>query len=344
MPQIFHPPQPESEPCIVNKNGEDGTRPTELGTARNHLTHPPTVHAHVLERKPGEVYVHYAHTDKRLDEWVPETTVRVTSTSTNGHTPAPGVADTTTNGAPKPDGAQTNGTHHKKRKRSASVDGAEGADGAEPRSASRGVKMSEEEYDIEHHKQITAKRNFDKVIFGRWQIRTWCVATWTLRGHLLINRWCRYFSPYPLTETEIDEHGTASTPGPSHAHSHAGSSISAGRIPGVARSSLRSHGRTSDLLAGGLGRNHGTGEKSTLWVCDKCFKYMAEGQSWELHVVSAVFISRTVLRRLIAAMLSRGSALSSTHQARRCIKGVLISSGRSTEPRRRYVSFDVHET
>lgn len=22
-----------------------------------------------------------------------------------------------------------------------------------------------------------------------------------------------------------------------------------------------------------------------LWVCDKCFKYMAEGASWELHVV-----------------------------------------------------------
>lgn len=22
-----------------------------------------------------------------------------------------------------------------------------------------------------------------------------------------------------------------------------------------------------------------------LWVCDKCFKYMAEGLSWELHVV-----------------------------------------------------------
>lgn len=22
-----------------------------------------------------------------------------------------------------------------------------------------------------------------------------------------------------------------------------------------------------------------------LWVCDKCFKYMSEGLSWELHVV-----------------------------------------------------------
>ena len=45
-------------------------------------------------------------------------------------------------------------------------------------STSRGdseVKMTEEEYDIQQHKQITAKRNFDKVNFGQWQIKTWCV-------------------------------------------------------------------------------------------------------------------------------------------------------------------------
>ena len=86
----------------------------------------------------------------------------------------------------------------------------------------------------------------------------------------------RYFSPYPLTETEIEEQvSTPSSHGPP----------STTRIPGVSRSTLRSHGRTSDLLAGGLGRSHGAGEKSMLWVCDKCFKYMSEGLSWELHVV-----------------------------------------------------------
>lgn len=48
-----------------------------------------------------------------------------------------------------------------------------------PGPASRGdseVKMTEEEYDIQHHKQITAKRNFDKVNFGQWQIKAWYVA------------------------------------------------------------------------------------------------------------------------------------------------------------------------
>ena len=47
------------------------------------------------------------------------------------------------------------------------VDGGEGG--------ATSVAITEEEYDIEHHKQITAKRNFDKVIFGRWQIKTWYV-------------------------------------------------------------------------------------------------------------------------------------------------------------------------
>lgn len=101
----------------------------------------------------------------------------------------------------------------------------------------------------------------------------------------------RYFSPYPLTETEIDEHTASSMPGPSGAHT---GSLSTARIPGVARASFKSHGRTSDLLAGGLGRTHGAGEKSVLWVCDKCFKYMSEGLSWELHVVRSRCLEKAV--------------------------------------------------
>jgi hypothetical protein len=38
------------------------------------------------------------------------------------------------------------------------------------------MQMTEEEFDIEHHKQITARRNFDKVNFGQWQIKTWFVT------------------------------------------------------------------------------------------------------------------------------------------------------------------------
>ena len=50
------------------------------------------------------------------------------------------------------------------------------------------------------------------------------------------------------------------------------------------RPSSRPHVRTADILAGGL--NNKDNEDVTLWVCDKCFKYMKEGASWELHVVS----------------------------------------------------------
>ncbi|KIK04139.1 hypothetical protein K443DRAFT_93701 [Laccaria amethystina LaAM-08-1] len=78
--------------------------------------------------------------------------------------------------------------------------------------------MTEEDYDIQHHKQITAQRNFDFVNFGEYQIKTW------------------YFSPYPLLETEIEEIATNSN-------------------------------------------------RANLWVCDMCFKYMADALTLEIHKV-----------------------------------------------------------
>ncbi|KAI0075907.1 acyl-CoA N-acyltransferase [Panus rudis PR-1116 ss-1] len=239
MPQTFFVDthQHGGEPCIVTKNGEERQ-------------------AFILERRPSEVYVHYANTDKRLDEWVPESSVHLAPSEAGDQ--EYDMADAT--------GSSISATSRKRKRgsvdrdvsgtpRAGSVEGSSAGD-TQPQQT-QGVTITEEEYDIEHHKQITARRNFDKVIFGKWQIKTW------------------YFSPYPLTETEIEEQ--VSTPG-----AHGGPSTP--RIPGVARSSLRSHGRTSDILAGGLQRSHGAGDKSMLWVCDKCFKYMAEGTSWEAHV------------------------------------------------------------
>lgn len=145
------------------------------------------------------------------------------------------------------------------------------------------IIMSEEDELEVQHRQITARRNFDKVNFGQWQIKTW------------------YFSPYPLTESELEDPATAyrsdhNTPPSSRASptTSSGNNVPSARphkpvgrppkISGVQRTTLRSHGRTSDLLAGGLTRSHLTGEKSVLWVCDRCFKYMAEGPVWEMHV------------------------------------------------------------
>ncbi|PIL30752.1 hypothetical protein GSI_06920 [Ganoderma sinense ZZ0214-1] len=236
-----------------------------------------TEQAHVLERHGDEVYVHYVNTDKRLDEWVAQRDVRPAATHEADVAATSGAGRKRKRGRPAnahaKAKAKANANANANGEGSASRRGSPSSRDSRLRSGSGSAQpemqnastdaarvsasvITEEEYDIEHHKQITAKRNFDKVIFGRWQIKTW------------------YFSPYPLTESESEDTGTPSSHTP-----HA-----AGRIPGVSRSSIRSHGRTSDLFAGGLGRSHGIGQNSTLWVCDRCFKYMAEGLSWESHV------------------------------------------------------------
>ncbi|THV01281.1 acyl-CoA N-acyltransferase [Dendrothele bispora CBS 962.96] len=113
--------------------------------------------------------------------------------------------------------------------------------------------MTEDEYDFQHHRKIYAQRNFDKVLFGQWLIKTW------------------YFSPYPLTENEDHE--------PAQTTSSAGTPKTAG----VHKPTARSHARTADLFASGLNRSNAQGERSLLWVCDMCFKYMTDNTSWELH-------------------------------------------------------------
>ncbi|PFH48225.1 hypothetical protein AMATHDRAFT_6029 [Amanita thiersii Skay4041] len=123
----------------------------------------------------------------------------------------------------------------------------------------------------EGHRQKVA-RNFDRVHFGEWQIKTW------------------YFSPYPVVEWEIDDNTSSSSPFP--ASSSNSSPVKRGAAPGPgpktagpSRPTPRSHGRTSDLLAGSLGRQNlgPDGELANLWVCDMCFKYMVDGSNWEMH-------------------------------------------------------------
>ncbi|OJT12859.1 Histone acetyltransferase KAT8 [Trametes pubescens] len=233
MPKTFQPADAhvgDREVWIVMKNGVEQQ-------------------AHVLERNEEDVYVHYVNTDKRLDEWVAARDVRPAA---GGH-----EADVVSNGAGRKRKRGSIAGEGSRRTSSPSKPDAGAGTPQVKEEQDAAAPITEEEYDIEHRQQITAKRNFDKVIFGRWQIKTW------------------YFSPYPLSEAEADDGGTPSVHTPH----------SAAKIPGVSRASIRAHGRTSDLLAGGLGRSHGhTGQHATLWVCDRCFKYMAEGLSWELHV------------------------------------------------------------
>ncbi|KAF7784818.1 hypothetical protein Agabi119p4_983 [Agaricus bisporus var. burnettii] len=182
----------------------------------------------VLERSKGQVYVHYINQDKRLDEWIDERDCR-----------------------PAEDMSERRDGRSRKRKRHTSASSGLGSHSDDTLPLhEEDVPLTEEEIDLQTHKQITAQRNFETVHFGNWQIKTW------------------YFSPYPLTdEEEVSQPSTGTGP----------------RIPGVARTTARSHGRTVDILAGGLHRYHSDGQRADLYVCDMCFKYMADPASWELH-------------------------------------------------------------
>ncbi|KAI0042216.1 acyl-CoA N-acyltransferase [Auriscalpium vulgare] len=216
---------------------------TTVHITKNNLSH----EAHVLEERAGEIYVHYVGTDKRLDEWVPAAAVTTPPTpASRPGSPARKRRRVSTR-AESPIVIELDDDGEIMEDSAAPTPPAPADDAA----AAAGPAVDTEEFDIAHHRQITARRNFDKVNFGHWQIKTW------------------YFSPYPLAETEGGEGESVALPEP--------------RIPGVARATGRSHGRTSDLLAGGLGRAHDAGGAGVLWVCDRCFKYMLDGTSWEAH-------------------------------------------------------------
>jgi histone acetyltransferase MYST1 len=125
-------------------------------------------HAHILQRREGEVYVHYVALDKRMDEWVSEEAVK-----------------------PVEEGMEVSSSSHRANGRKRKRDEANYLESSSParyRSVDFAVdddylvetqgevSMTEEDFDIQHHKQITAQRNFDKVNFGHWQMKTWCVA------------------------------------------------------------------------------------------------------------------------------------------------------------------------
>lgn len=123
-------------------------------------------HVNIFERREGEVYVHYVGTDKRLDEWIPETAVK----SAEEDVGAPGPSSHTANGRKRKRGEATK-SRTSSPSQNQSIEYT--MDDVEIAGNQGDVPMTEEEYDIQHHKQITAKRNFDKVNFAQYQIKTW---------------------------------------------------------------------------------------------------------------------------------------------------------------------------
>lgn len=152
---------------------------------------------------------------------------------------------------------------------------------------------------------MTSKRNFDKVNFGHWQIKTWYVclsqASLTVINCILY----RYFSPYPLSESEQQE-GVPTSSDPFKAARAADRKSLYGK-----HQSGRTHGRTADLLANGLSRENDSESSghTTLWVCDRCFKYTTEGVLWEVHVVglfkslSSILIKSFSIRKIVNGLI-----------------------------------------
>ena len=178
---------------VVKKNGVDRTY-SSFSDGPLGLTDPRTLPelAHVIESdESGHAYVHYLNTDKRLDEWVSEQLIRP-ATEHEARTTAMGPSTSTTNGVQTrkrkrgPDAAQPSSTARRvsnaaNNQPEASTEGTSNGVGIQP---TQPRELTEEEYDIQQHRKLFSKRNFDKVVFGQWQIKTWCV--WTLRSAPLV--------------------------------------------------------------------------------------------------------------------------------------------------------------
>ncbi|KAG8853540.1 hypothetical protein FRB96_008142 [Tulasnella sp. 330] len=264
----------------------------------------------ILERRPGQAYVHYLDADKRLDEWISEDKVhllafrKVSQVVEQG---SDGAHDKTLNGV----ASGSAGPSTRKRRRSQSPSPL-APNQIIPVSPLRNLRTRDAhvfgsprnvsppahhdhltttqnaERDAEallEHQRITARRNFDQVIFGPWQMKTW------------------YFSPYPTMDDDLpvgnsNPNVPTALEAPPNRRNQASQirtgTESPGRgspavfqpVPGgPGAPTLRAHGRTAALMAssGVGGTTVAPGEPTKLWVCDRCFKYMRDGVSWELH-------------------------------------------------------------
>lgn len=89
-----------------------------------------------------------------------------------------------------------------------------------------------------------------------------------------------------------------------------------------------------DLFAGAVNREN---TSDVLWVCDRCFKYMTDGTSWEVHMVRSCSLLSRVMEGMHVDLVDghRRSARASTHQVGRYINGVHTRFGRWTARRKR---------
>ena len=100
--------------------------------------------------------MHYVDMDKRMDEWVNEAacTIREPAVESPPKKRRPGRPRAQAAPEPAPPAAVP----------------------PPPPSGGTEVVMTEEDFDLRHHKQLTAQRNFDMVMFDSWKIKPWCAC------------------------------------------------------------------------------------------------------------------------------------------------------------------------
>ncbi|KEP49487.1 putative myst histone acetyltransferase [Rhizoctonia solani 123E] len=212
--------------------------------------------ATIIQQRGSEYYVHYEGRDKRLDEWVPTSAVRLDNDST-------GQANET-------DLDSQDGSRAKKRNRTtgpslAHSDGTPATTQDDevnspatlPSTLGPSIHTRDQTEAAQQHIALTAQRNFDRVNFDQWHIKTW------------------YYSPYPSFEDDADTHTRprATPEGPAvvtQGGAHATTHLPTGGATPAANHTTAAAESTSSGDA-------------TLWVCDRCFKYMREATAWELH-------------------------------------------------------------
>lgn len=199
-------PPKDTQTYVVTKNGKD--RAYSFALLDHFWLNLRVVqeHANVLQRRKGEIYVHYFNTDKRLDEWVPEQTVQLLQEQ------------------PEASSSNTNVANGRKRKRKQQHSSHVGSSSPVRQTSvetaveepelppAEDVQMTEEEFDIQQQKRISAQRNYDKVNFGIWQIKTWYTYNFASEfSYAQTHMWYRYYSPYPLSDADIDDPDSAAT-------------------------------------------------------------------------------------------------------------------------------------
>jgi len=197
------------------------------------------VPVNILKSREEDVYVHYIGFDRRMNGWIPKADCKPLVPKKRPGRPSTKRA--TTEGLTD---NRASTTALSSRGRSVAPPIANG------KASVKEIEMTEEEYDLLQHK--LPDKNFEKVCFGNWEVKTW------------------YFSPYPLIDFEVDDLD-ASTP-----HSQPV------RIGGVSRGAGRSHGRTLDILMGTADKARGN-DRAALFVCEMCFKYMTDASAYEAH-------------------------------------------------------------